>query len=557
MATERIFGLSGSGMDVDSMVAKLMVAKRKPYDKLYQTKTRTEWKKTAYNDVYKQLSDFRNEMFDYKLQSTLNPKKVGVTNTGGTSNTTTVLSATANADAANVSHSVKVTQLAQSASMTSTEKINLAADEKKKLSTILGTISGDLNLTIADGSTSKDEDGNVIQNTKTITYTEEELADKTIYDLISDINKSGLNIKASYDEKLDRVFLYNSKSGEESKVELKGEAADGTSSAMGAALVNGLKVSTTGSASTNDTDPTKPVLDASGNPVLNPDGTPKYEDKFVRGKNAEAIIDGVAVSEESNNFTVAGVSYSLQNLGEARVQIDSDIDAQIDTVKKFVESYNKLLTSLNDTVAEKYYRDYAPLTDEQKKEMSESQIKQWEEKSKSGMLNNDPDLKQLINKMRNAMSSAVSGLSGDYVGLSGLGITTNYQEKGGKLYIDEKKLKKALQDDPDVLTKVFSTTGSDEKSSNDDGVVVRLYDSMTKSMSTLSRTAGTAMNATTDTQSTMAKQLTRYTEQMKTLNKKLTAWENSYYKKFTQMEVTLSKLSNQMNSLASMFGTSG
>ena len=60
----------------------------------------------------------------------------------------------------------------------------------------------------------------------------------------------------------------------------------------------------------------------------------------------------------------------------------------------------------------KMYREtpnssYAPLTDAQKNEMTEDQIKKWEEKAKSGMLYHDNTLRKIIDNMRSAITNSI------------------------------------------------------------------------------------------------------------------------------------------------------
>lgn len=572
MAVNRVYGLSGSGIDVDSMVQKLMTAKRMPYDKMYQDKTRTEWKKAEYNSLYKDLATYRNELNDFKLKSNLGKKAVAITNTGTTSNTTTVLTANAGSSAANGTHNIDVKQLAQSAGMTSTAALGLASgtDPDQKLAALLGgsdNITGDLTLTIADGTMQKDKDGkeikdengNPVPNVKTITYTKEELTvgkkndkgeliagPKTIYDLVSDINKSGLNVQANYDEKLDRLFLTNKQTGEDNQITLGTKDEEGNTSAMGVKLLEGLKLAAPGVDTISTTDQVQ-EKDANGNPVFESDGvTPVMKDVFVRGMDSLAIIDGLTVTDKGNSFAVAGVEYNLQNIGTAKVTITTDVTAQVEEVKKFVDSYNKMLEKLVNKRDEIYYKDYPPLTDEQKKGMSEDQIKQWETKSKSGMLHNDSNIKGLIRNMRDSITDGVSGLTGQYVSAADLGIGPQGYKDGGKLHLDESKLKAAIEADPDALNNIFGTSGPDDKSYMDDGIAVRLVGNLTDTNSTLFEIAGTS---TDDTQSVMAEKITDYKDKMKLLSKKLTNWENMYYKKFNAMEQALSKLNDQMSFL--------
>ena len=104
-STSRVTNLGVSGMDIDQTVKDLMAAKRVPYDKMYQKKTIAEWKKAGYNAMYTAISDFRTTVFNNKLQATLAPKNAS-------SSDDAIATVTANADAANVSHDLVVTQLA-------------------------------------------------------------------------------------------------------------------------------------------------------------------------------------------------------------------------------------------------------------------------------------------------------------------------------------------------------------------------------------------------------------------------------------------------------------
>ena len=67
----------------------------------------------------------------------------------------------------------------------------------------------------------------------------------------------------------------------------------------------------------------------------------------------------------------------------------TNVDEMMTKIKEFVTTYNGLIKDFTDQTKESKYRDYAPLTDEQKKDMSENEVKLWEEKAKSGLLRND------------------------------------------------------------------------------------------------------------------------------------------------------------------------
>ncbi|WP_239615873.1 flagellar filament capping protein FliD [Cohnella mopanensis] len=59
--TMRITGLT-SGMDIDSMISKLMKAEHIPVDKLLQKKQTLQWKKESYSSINLKLSSFRESI---------------------------------------------------------------------------------------------------------------------------------------------------------------------------------------------------------------------------------------------------------------------------------------------------------------------------------------------------------------------------------------------------------------------------------------------------------------------------------------------------------------
>ena len=83
-----------------------------------------------------------------------------------------------------------------------------------------------------------------------------------------------------------------------------------------------------------------------------------------------------------------------------------DEDKIVETIKKMVEEYNEIIELVGKETGTKPNRDYEPLTSAQKAEMSESEIKAWEEKAKEGLLFNDNDLKGLSNSLRFVVSTA-------------------------------------------------------------------------------------------------------------------------------------------------------
>lgn len=80
--------------------------------------------------------------------------------------------------------------------------------------------------------------------------------------------------------------------------------------------------------------------------------------------------------------------------------------------------------------------------------MKESEITTWTEKAKSGLLKNDEILKSTIISMRTLITENLGKLSD-------MGITTGKYTENGKLYIDESKLKNAINSNPQSIVDFF------------------------------------------------------------------------------------------------------
>jgi flagellar hook-associated protein 2 len=510
----RIGGLA-SGMDTDQVVKDLMKTQRTAYNRLIQKKTQLEWKKTDYNTLYNTIKDYRLDLFNSRMTNNLMPNKA-------TSGNEAVLTATADADAVTFTHTIEVRSLAQGASMSSTANLSALPVDRTNLATHIG-VNGAIKLTISDGTTTADlvnaAGGGTAYDT----------TGKTIYDLVGDINKMGLNVKASYDFTLDRFFLSSTKPGEANQITLSSIDSTGTGAGSLAAKLQ------LGAAAILDSE------DGSAN--------------FVAGKDADIRLDGVDIKQASNSFTISGVTYNLKTalLGQQiQVGVARDVAATITNVKTFIDNYNKMIDKINGELNEKHERSYLPLTSDQKSEMKDADIATWEEKAKSGMLSRDSILQNIVYQMRSDISRPITGLTGSYTTAASIGITTGHYSEQGKLHLDETKLRAALEADPEVLSKVLGTDGAD---ADKDGLIMRLYDSLKTGMDKVKTQAGTVAGTSGDTQSNLARRIREYDDRMATMERRLQTMEDRYYKQFTAMETALQKMNSQSAWLSSQLSS--
>ena len=573
-ASKGIYGLSGSGMDIDSMVKQMLTGYQSNYDKIYKQKVTQEWKKAAYNEFYKSMTEYKDYTFSsYKLQGTMSPRKA-------TSSDESVVSATANGAAAEVSHDVAVTRLAERAYIQSNEIERKAGAHSNsiKLSDFVNVSrpadAADTDIAISFAV----EDG---ESHRTIRYTYEQLEEKTLNDLASDINKLNGNVKASYDSVNDSFVMYNKNSGKDNTVSisidtvyydadnneltLPNETRQATQD-----LFNHLNLETYRSGGTPQSLEFNIV-----------DGTDSFEVKGIDGK---AIVDGREYTAKDGKVTVQGVTYTLNKLSTytesstetelvydeyddpvyeadgtqkkrakrtydtARVNVELDEDKVVDNVKKFVEDYNKLIDSMNDKIYETVYKDYGPLTDDEKSAMTEEQIKKWEAKAQSGLLNKDSIMRDVVSDMRSALSLSVTGLTGKYTNASSIGILTTTNEEHGHIKLDEDQLREALQEDPDAVWKIFGTQG-DDNDRNTKGVAQRLADVMADGLARIKSEAGTTDEI--EYESVIGKRLDSLTEQLAKISDQMSRRETELYKQFNAMETAIASRNQQYNFVTS------
>ena len=538
-----IYGLSGSGIDVESLVKVGMMSHQKKYDRIYKKEIETEWRKEAYANVYDKVNTFQNStLSNYKLSATTKPMTA-------TSSNTDAVTAVANASAGLMTHNVSVTQTAKNAYlMTATGQhvthtnTSTPAGEKMMLKHV-AFAGGTKPSGMADSDIAlrfKVSDG---VNSTTVEFTADEVFNKnlTLNDLASRINNArykdtaGKNaarsLSAAYDSVSEAFSIVNTKTGAANKVELSVESGSGAMHNGSANLLTRLNL---GDVNNN---PGTPHAISAGGTIS------------VHGVNGDVTIDGRHYGNlQENKLTVGGVTYTFKNTTStnAQVSIAQDQDKLLENVKKFVEDYNKLLDDLNKQYSEGKYRDYGVLTKSQEEGMTKEQVDKWNEKAKSGLLYRDEYLRSIISDMRDAVTNRVGSVSGRYNSLASLGITSKDQK--GHLQIDETKLKNAIAAEPDAVQRLISHDDPDGDYNNS-GVANRLYTKLAGRLKSLENHAGRTADKT-EINSELGKLIQNYQKQMSDFKQLMTSFENNLYKKYNAMEVAISRLSAQFNFFA-------
>ncbi|MDD1503968.1 flagellar filament capping protein FliD [Lysinibacillus sp. CNPSo 3705] len=284
-----------------------------------------------------------------------------------------------------------------------------------------------------------------------------------------------------------------------------------------------------------------------------------------KGTNAKYKINDLEMESQSNTINIQGYSVKLNGTFNTdynpatqgvSVSASNDIDSMMTKIKEFVTTYNGLVNELNGSLKETKYRDYAPLTSEQREKMSESEIKLWEEKARSGLLRNDQILRDGLSKMRMNFTGAIGGLSDSTIdSLSEIGITTSSKvSDGGTLEINETKLRAALEKNPDQVAQIFTQTGKakdtiidpvtgQSKTVDSRGIAQRLRDSIDDFKLKIENKAG--RSTMTDHQYNIGKSMIDLDTRIERMQKRLVSVEQRYWKQFTAMETAINKANQQ------------
>ena len=523
MGVNGIYGLSGSGLDIESMVKVGMMSKQAQLDKMQQNYTKNEWKKEAFLDIYKDIEDFNlKKLTDYKLSSNMNARSATSSND--------VIKATANGAAPVGTYTIEVSATATKAYLDGHAQLDFGNDSDLKVTSL---ISGVVDLSDTQTATFKltgaKGDANIEINSST-----------TIYDLVSKVNKSGTGVNAIYDSAQGTFSFYTPNTGSDATIAISStdtEALD---------LLNAMQL--------YDVSPN------SGTGKIEASATSSFTSATTisaSGTNAVVLVDGKPISDEltkSNSFTVKGVTFNISNVTEkttAVVNVDQDTEKIVENVKSFVDEYNELLDKIYDAYREAPNSSYKPLTDAQKAEMTEDQIKKWEEKAKSGMLYHDQTLRKIIDSVRTSVTSKVTESTSDYDSVYKLGITT----KGmyGELQLDEDKLREALKNDSNAVYNVFANPNAKKSDSNSEGVAVRLSTALSNATKSIETVAG--RDASTSSDSTLNTLLKSMQQRISNFKKTMQTFEDNLYKKYDAMESALAGLGSQMSYLSSMFAS--
>ena len=547
----RIGGMM-SGMDTEQMVRDLMKAERMKVDRFTTEQTEIQWKQEAYHDVNKTMANFvLNTRQEFGISSGFGTTSVN--------NLPWIKSATAESGEVNASargnaiegnHRVEVNQLAEVASATTMNLRDSGLIDEN------GRIPEDHDLFDEDGKATLEIE--TAAGTGTITLEEGmtmSQVTRAFNNAVAEDGKTNLGLRVSYDDNMGRMMITTRNSGDEEFIRMD-------DSDVGRMFFDGGEGENDRHAIFDEVE-------------RNEDG--ELESAGIRGQ--DAIIqfgpegDATEVRNANNSVSVFGIDLQLRATGTTNVRVDTDVDGIYDQIKGFIDEYNDLIDAVNGPIREKYDRDYGPLTDEQRQAMNEDDVEKWEERARSGLLANDRTLTRTLQTLRSSMYENIENTSGEYSHITQIGISTGNYQQGGRLEIEEDKLRQAIANDPEGVLDVFFKTPAEGEGKAGTGLIQRAYDDITDGMKEVIRQSGPGedtnlyrsvrSNLLIDfvTQQGSISRLDRDVQsiQQRIANeeRRLMQTEERYWNQFTAMEKAMSQMNDQAGWLMQQMGGMG
>lgn len=502
----RISGMN-SNLDTEAIVEALVSAKKEKLNTYKGEQKKLEWKQDAWKSLNSKIYKFYSKSLSNARFKSDYTKKT----TKSSSSAVSVISSNSAPDCV---QTLKIVSMAKSGYHTGVE---LKADEvdaggsptgnKVKASYTASTKLSELGISA----------GNIQFNGKSVEITD----DMTIGQLTSTLNKNGATV--NFDEKNQRFFVAAKSNGAENDFSY---GSDADSIAFFSKLG-----------------------------LLNSDGS--NAGSRINGESAEIELNGEKFVSDTNTFDINGLTITINNMTDDEISLTTSQDTEgiYDMVKNLFKEYNELINEMDKLYNAESASKYKMLTDEQKDEMSEDEVKEWETKIKDSLLRRDSSLNDVISGMKQTLLAGVTMSDGSTMFLSDFGINTaSYSlakdNERGAYHIDgdedddltstnEDKLRKAIATDADQVAEFFSSLAKN------------LYSKMDELMGRV-KDYSSAFTVYNDIY--LKKQYDEYTTKISEQEAKVNKWEDYYYSKFTAMEKAMSGINSKQSAISGLFG---
>lgn len=532
--TIRITGMN-SGLDTEKIISELVSVQETKKNSLVKAQTKLSWKMDAWKTLNSKIYNlYSSTLSNMRFSSAYSQKKTNVSNSS-------IASVIAGSNATDGVQTLRVDSLAKSGYLTGAELKGAKSDST--LADVAGIGADEtvnLKVKLGDG---REKDISLTGASK-------------ISDVVDQLKQAGVN--ASFDERNQRFFVSAKETGSAAEFALTAQDANGNTTDSGLKLLSSLGLLTSEADENASKDGT---LSADFKAQLDRLGLQLSTDKAdggatrIKAQDAEILLNGAKFTSTSNVFNINGLTITAQKESAEEVTLTTanDYDGIYDTIKNFIKGYNDLINEMDKLYGADSSKGYEPLTSDEKSEMSESEIEDWEKKIKDSLLRRDSTLGTLSNAMHGAMSGGVD-LNGRMYYLSDFGINTlGYftaaENEKHAYHIDgdkddsstsgkTDKLKAMITNEPETVVAFFQ------------GLSNNLYNTLTEKMSaTEMRSVYKAYN---DKQ--MKTEYDSYTKEIAKQEARITDFEDKWYSKFSAMETALAKLNSKTSAISGLLG---
>ncbi|MBR3308023.1 MAG: flagellar filament capping protein FliD [Lachnospiraceae bacterium] len=558
-----------SGMDTESLISMYSSKAKNNLQKAKNNKTLNTWTQDAWKSLNSKVYSFYTGTLSANRLSTAYKKTK-------TTTSNSALSVVSGSNAAQGVQSAQIVSTAKSAYLTGTEIKRDNGSALKADDSLANAFSEDGGIAgasftfktnggtekkfIVDSDTFTDEDRAALKGK----YGDDAVFVKNMNQLTAKLKDAGVN--ANYDATNQRLFINAKTTGQKADfsftANFSGADADKNLRALSKlGLVSDTNISDYAQGRTiseDDGEGGTSQRAMTAEDVKAQFDIAKTSDK-VPGSKAKLILNGAEFESDSNTFNINGNTYTINHMptdpGEnISITTSTDYDGVYDVVKKMLKEYNELVNEMSKLYNAESAKGYDPLSDEQKEEMSEKEIEDWENKIKGSLLRQDNTLYGVMSALTDTAMGGFE-IGGKTMYLSDFGISTqNYFEAEANeryaLHIDgdsddeissgkDDKLKAMIASDPEKVSQFFAKFSS------------TLYDSVYKKMS-----GNTALSSIYKVYND--KQLKEdgknWDDKIAELEDKVTEIEDKWYSKFAAMETKLAKLQKNQTAVGGFFG---
>lgn len=535
----RLSGLM-SGMDTESIVQQLVEARSNKVTKVKNSQTKLGWKQEIWKGLNSKLKTLQSKLQDLRFSS-------GYAKKATKSSNDSAVSVLTGDGAVEGVQELEIHQMAKTAYMTGgkvsfKEGISGAGVSTDTIMGNLMNFDGDetksFKVTVGSGDDAKVTGIDVTSST-------------TVSEVLSQLKNAGLN--ANFDTTQKRFYISAKESGAagnfeftsakkvlvgtgEEGEELKWEYEDAPDNGVLSAL--GLTV--------------EKVVDGE-NETSGLGGVAT----MIKGQDAKITLNGVDYTNTHNTFEVNGLTitaHSKTNGEKITLTTQRDTDGIYNMIKDFFKSYNEIINEMDKLYNGESAKGYEPLSDEEKSNMSESEIEKYEQKIKDSLLRRDSGLGTVSSAIKKVMMSGFS-VNGKTLYLANFGIETanyfNATDNERNAYhicgdaddVDfsakQDKLKSMIASDPDTVISFFSQlTQSLYTEMNNQSKAVEGY-----------RSFGSFYD-----DKKMKSDYGDFKSKIKDEEKKLADYEDKWYAKFAAMETAMAKMQQNASAVTALLG---